>query len=182
MARPARAESRPTQPVGVRGRRVGLFAGLGRHSDSAPPGSVYGRVTTSRPAAWPCSLTACAKPVSTSVKVRSTGISRSSASQSRAGHAGRMPYENDFIPRTGPGRRAAPAGRIARCAGQPTRVPAMLWSIGVAMGGTLAHLPGRVADVARSTIAVTPRGRNDPVSIGVSGVSAARSPHRTCPA
>jgi len=33
------------------------------------------------------------------------------------------------------------------------------------MGGTLAHLPGRLADVARSTIAGTPRGRNDPVSI-----------------
>jgi len=30
----------------------------------------------------------------------------------------------------------------------PVAVPAMLWSIGVAMGGTLAHLPGRLADVA----------------------------------
>ena len=47
----------------------------------------------------------------------------------------------------------------------PAAVPAMLWSIGVATGGTLAHLPGRLADVARSTIAGTPRGRNDPVSI-----------------
>ncbi len=33
------------------------------------------------------------------------------------------------------------------------------------MGGTLAHLPGRLADVARSTIAGTPRARSDPVSI-----------------